>query len=280
LVDSNFTRIPNRLLDAIIQWAIPPRELVIFLLLLRETRGFNRNAVSFSLARIEQKTGIDRSHVSRAIKNLGAAKMIEIEPSKGRVSSQFRPCLDPSGWDPLWLPHKQQSSGKEPLPQEQQMVAPQATDGCPTGNSIPSSLNKPFKETLIKKPSSCSTSPKKEKDGRPNGEISTDAFELAMELRDSILSYHPGFKAPGENGLERWARTTDRMIRIDHRTPGEISRIITWVAKDEFWSGNILSMEKLRKQFDRLILKIKRGGDNEKPETKKEYPKSWKRTGN
>ena len=46
------------------------------------------------------------------------------------------------------------------------------------------------------------------------------------------------------------------MIRLDKRSPAEIKKVITWCQKDKFWMNNILSTEKLRKQFDTLALQM------------------------
>jgi hypothetical protein len=52
------------------------------------------------------------------------------------------------------------------------------------------------------------------------------------------------------------------MIRVDQRSPQDISRLIDFAAKDPFWRSNILSPSSLRRNFDRLMLKAgpARGG--------------------
>ena len=46
------------------------------------------------------------------------------------------------------------------------------------------------------------------------------------------------------------------MIRVDKRDPDEIARVIDWCQADSFWQNNILSTEKLRIQYDQLLLKM------------------------
>ena len=48
-----------------------------------------------------------------------------------------------------------------------------------------------------------------------------------------------------------------RLMRTDgdDRTPENIVAVFDWVARDGFWSKNILSPTKLRKQWDVLVLK-------------------------
>jgi hypothetical protein len=48
------------------------------------------------------------------------------------------------------------------------------------------------------------------------------------------------------------------MIRHDKRVPDRVREIISWVQMDSFWSANVLSPGKLRKNFDALEMKMKR----------------------
>ena len=47
------------------------------------------------------------------------------------------------------------------------------------------------------------------------------------------------------------------MREVDKRTPDEIKRVIEFSQKDEFWKDNVLSMTKVRKNWDILWLKSK-----------------------
>jgi len=48
----------------------------------------------------------------------------------------------------------------------------------------------------------------------------------------------------------------DVTIRIDHRSPEDIRRVIEWCQSDPFWQSNILSTAKLREKFDQLTVKM------------------------
>lgn len=52
----------------------------------------------------------------------------------------------------------------------------------------------------------------------------------------------------------------DRLVRIDGRSPAEIEHVIRWIDRDDFERSNVLSVPKLRKRFDELLLKSQRGG--------------------
>ncbi len=62
------------------------------------------------------------------------------------------------------------------------------------------------------------------------------------------------------------------MREKDNRTDEQIKYLINWTQKDDFWSTNILSPAKLRKQFDALVVKIKK----EKAKTQPKVVKSKK----
>jgi hypothetical protein len=64
-----------------------------------------------------------------------------------------------------------------------------------------------------------------------------------------IKKRKPDFKEPN---LQSWARQIDLMLRVDNREPERIEAVIRWCQQDDFWQNNILSISKLRKQFDRL----------------------------
>ncbi|PIP06363.1 MAG: hypothetical protein COX51_08975 [Syntrophobacteraceae bacterium CG23_combo_of_CG06-09_8_20_14_all_50_8] len=83
----------------------------------------------------------------------------------------------------------------------------------------------------------------------------SDSIEvrLADFLLEKILSRNPGFKKPD---LQAWAKDVDLMIRLDNREPEDIREVITWCQNDTFWQSTILSMGKLRKQYDQLKAKM------------------------
>lgn len=78
----------------------------------------------------------------------------------------------------------------------------------------------------------------------------SDAYRLAVHLRDAILARDPTTKVP--DNLNAWAIEADRLLRIDGRDLAEAMRLIEWCQRDPFWSANILSMAKFRKQYDQL----------------------------
>ena len=67
-----------------------------------------------------------------------------------------------------------------------------------------------------------------------------------------ILEHLPGYKIPD---LQKWSQQMDVMMRNDQRKPEEVKALILFAQNDYFWRSNILSVEKLRKQYDQLNAK-------------------------
>lgn len=74
--------------------------------------------------------------------------------------------------------------------------------------------------------------------------------ELLLNL---IRTRNPNFKQPD---LQKWAKHVDLMIRLDKRPVDEIEKIVLWCQSDSFWQNNILSTDKLRKQYDKLFMQM------------------------
>jgi len=81
----------------------------------------------------------------------------------------------------------------------------------------------------------------------------SDEFRLSKLLYALIKKRNPKQKEPN---LQVWADHIEKTIRIDKRTPMEVETVIMWCQDDDFWQNNILSTEKLRKQYDQIFLKM------------------------
>jgi len=84
--------------------------------------------------------------------------------------------------------------------------------------------------------------------------------ELSMFLHDRIREHLPKARITDAALQRGWPKVVDLMIRIDRRTPDEIRCVIDWAQSNSFWKTNILSMEKLRKQFDALTARMNEEG--------------------
>ena len=94
----------------------------------------------------------------------------------------------------------------------------------------------------------------------------SNEFQLASFLHELIRQNNPNVKHPN---LQTWSKDFDMILRVDLRPVEDVRKIIEWCQQDSFWQSNILSPKKLRKQFDRLSLKIDGGKNNNDNEFKK-----------
>lgn len=78
-------------------------------------------------------------------------------------------------------------------------------------------------------------------------------FRLAGRLFYWILKNNENAKKPDP---QKWSNAIRLMIERDNRDPQMIACVIDWCQNDDFWHTNILSADKLRKQFDQLFMKM------------------------
>lgn len=78
-------------------------------------------------------------------------------------------------------------------------------------------------------------------------------MRLAALLFKFIRLRIPTAKPPN---LQTWAYDVDLLLRVDERTAEDVEKLIRYTQKNPFWQRNILSIDKLRKHFDRLTLEM------------------------
>jgi hypothetical protein len=78
---------------------------------------------------------------------------------------------------------------------------------------------------------------------------------MANEFWEMLFAENPENKKPN---LNSWADDIRLMRERDNRTPHQIRWLWHWARGDPFWSTNIRAPEKLRKQFDTLVDKVKK----------------------
>lgn len=88
--------------------------------------------------------------------------------------------------------------------------------------------------------------------------FSKESVELKMAtlLSDLMTENNPTRKK--DEDLQKWADVIRLMIERDKRTEKQIDYAIRWSQANEFWSGNILSTSSLRRNFDKMVVQIRR----------------------
>ena len=96
--------------------------------------------------------------------------------------------------------------------------------------------------------------------------VSLTTHELFIEFLDVILYNCPKAKIPanGTDQYVKWATEFNRIHKTDKNSLGEIRSVLEFLRGHNFWSANILSPQKLRKQFPTLWTQL--GGKNGYPQ--------------
>ncbi|MBX4259780.1 phage replication initiation protein (plasmid) [Clostridium estertheticum] len=79
----------------------------------------------------------------------------------------------------------------------------------------------------------------------------SNEYRLSIYLFEFIKNNNPQAKQPN---MQKWSKTFDLMLRIDKRKVDDIKKVIMFCQKDPFWYKNILSADKVRQHFEKLIL--------------------------
>jgi hypothetical protein len=96
-------------------------------------------------------------------------------------------------------------------------------------------------------------SKKDKKDNKKRLVFDDKQKQLAELLWKYVEMNAPSMKQPN---LNSWANTIRLMMEMDKREGKDIQETIIWATKHYFWHKNILSADKLRKQFDQLKLQM------------------------
>lgn len=93
----------------------------------------------------------------------------------------------------------------------------------------------------------------KEEKEHPKLKYSDVHLEIAKFLEEGIKECLPRYQLRGKKYLEQWANEARIMQERGEATIEEMKKLIIWIfSKSNFWSKNILSFDKFRKQFGRL----------------------------
>ena len=277
--EDGFTRIANLILEALAMVRINSTQTGICLFLLRRTFGWNRSEDAVSLGDFAAACGTSKTYVSRQLADLLHKKIIlrlAYEPGKTPV---YAFCTNVAEWDGACIDLQALADNdREGL---YECASEDCSDGANktgcglsdqtrvnheglsdqisyglsnrirVGLSDQTTPNQPqtATETMIAPALKTVIKTIKEKEiYSPD----TLQYQLAELLLLKILEHLPGYKKPD---LQKWAKTMDAILRLDKRPPEEVKAVIIFAQGDPFWQPNILSVDKLRKHYDRLNLK-------------------------
>jgi hypothetical protein len=90
-----------------------------------------------------------------------------------------------------------------------------------------------------------------------------DVEQICRHLADRIEAN--GSKRPTVTA--KWREAARLLLDRDGRTVEQVTRAIDWCQDDDFWRSNVLSMSKLRDQYDRLRLAAQRASPSRQSTT-------------
>ena len=227
--ENGFTGIANEILEKLISSCLNGTEIAVALHIIRKTYGYNKKQDEISLSQFLLAIPVSKPTICKALNNLQLVKIIKLV-KKGKSLNSSN----------LWVFNKDFDTWQ--LVKKTKLVKKKKSTSKENDTQL---VKKPLhtKETIQKTIT------------KEIVHFSIDDYNSAKLLKELIQDNLPSFKEPD---LDKWAEIINKLHRIDKYTYEQINYIIKWCQNDDFWSGNILSAEKLRKQFIQLIAQAKR----------------------
>jgi len=207
--------IANEIMEALAGIRISGEEWQCLCVIFRKTYGWHKKEDWVSLSQFNLLTKLKKPNILRALKKLSIKKVLIIKKDN-RHKPKYKFNKNYDQWKPL------------------------------SKKITSKSVIKKDKRSLSKMIHT------KENYTKENYSPNSNEVRMAELLFSYIVKRHPNHRKPD---MQKWALHIDRMIRLDNRRVEDIEKIIKWCQVEEFWRKNILSTERLRKQFDTLWIK-------------------------
>jgi len=277
-VENGYTRVANLILEALPLVRMNSTQYGICLFIWRRTFGWHRDHDAISLGEFADACGTNKTYISKLLQDLLQKNIIRrVECRRGKTPV-YAFVTNLAAWDSgcidlAWLFGNQQRGLYKCSPEGYLALAEGGGEGTPGANgdqggssvaireglSVPARVGLPDRVTPERVPgpeapglaASLKKGLKKDKERRIYAPDSIE-LELSQLLLMKIKEHLPDYKSPD---LQKWAQIMDRMIRLDGREPDEVREVILYAQGDPFWCSNIMSVNSLRKYYDRLNLK-------------------------
>lgn len=224
-----------------------PVEFKVFMALLLAA-DFKTHSVSLSIDTLSQMVGASYRSVNTAIKSLADERYISYKPCRNQWGASIFTILkyqSVASADSSEADTDGSADTSEALT-ESASASAKSTDT--TSEARGCDLRKGASKNLKNKPSIVM-----------EGKTDPKATELAALLHDLISQNFNarGVAVPKSLKPDGWAGDIDKMHRLDGYEWGDIEAAIRWCQADAFWSQNILSGAKLRRQMHQIVMKSK-----------------------
>ena len=142
LVMSNYTKMPNTIIDDCIMAGISDKAFKCLMFIMRQTVGFNRTSHTIATTQFQKYCGIKKEEtVAKAVRELEQCKLITVERKKGCLNEYF---LTLNQYHQMVLPP---SKGATPIEQGYTTTIEQGYTTTTKGGSIKETFKENFKES-------------------------------------------------------------------------------------------------------------------------------------
>lgn len=100
-------------------------------------------------------------------------------------------------------------------------------------------------------------------------EADSTYMKMAQYMLKKIIEWKPDYEV---KNMQKWADDCRKILDLDKRDKKRIIEIIDWATSHSFWQSNILSPEKLRKQFHTLDAQM---SNTNNPKVVQFQPSAW-----
>ncbi|VGM95174.1 phage replication protein O, N-terminal domain [uncultured Avibacterium sp.] len=231
----NSFQLPNSVVDDLIR-DLTGAELKCYLVIVRKTKGWNKDCDAISISQLMEVTGLSNRAVIDACNHLTEIGLLTRQKG-ARGVNVFTPNLCKKFTSEESSPVKKVHSTCEESSQDPvKKVHTQNNNKNTTKNT--------------------NTSSEKISDGgvgkKSRFKFSDDDMTAAQWIFGLVQKLSPNVKPPS---FENWANEIRLMRERDGRTHREICELFQWANQDSFWKVNILSPAKLREKWDQLTVK-------------------------
>lgn len=225
----NYTQAPNAFFDLLVVEIDTLGELKVTLAVIRATFGWHKDEDELSFSQLEERTGLARQSVNDGI--TAALKRGYVKRRKSGRSFLYR--LEVQNLD-------SQGTG----PSDGQASRPIGEGDVPDGS---------VKDLDTQKKGTTSKEKGKEK-ARPEVER---LCQLMADLCNERTDPEGNRPKPKYTVTKTWRDECRRLLDIDGKSEAMVEAAMRWVHAHSFWKSNVLSVPKLREQFDRLELQAR-----------------------
>ena len=251
----NSFQLPNSVVDELLA-DLTGAELKCYLLVVRKTKGWNKEIDSISIGQFMEVTGLSNRSVITACDSLVEKGLLVRSGGERRLNTYSVKSFN--------IPQTGEKSSSDKTGENISQTGEKSSSDktgeniSQTGEKSSSNLVKKVhtqnnnKNTIQNNNTSSSGKFSQTRAKARKNVFSDDDLMAAEWILGLIRKLNPSFKEPK---IESWANDIRLMRERDNRTHKDICELFKWANQDRFWSVNILSPATLRAKWDQLSMK-------------------------